>query len=105
MGESYTFREKNAPQNYQKAADITYRVLDTPDKQTVSMVDEKFVKTKDEKTPKTNMEEEVPKSGGSSNEQPHTGENNTYVPALLGMLLSGAVVGSIWRKKKYVLRR
>lgn len=42
-GQSYTLEETKAPNGYSKAEPVTFTVMDTPDIQTVQMVDEKLI--------------------------------------------------------------
>ena len=90
-GETYTFKEIEAPEGYELAEPVTYQIKDTKDEQIVSMVDKKLgiITTK---TPKKFWE------GKDSKTSPKTG----YLYLILGLLLvglSGATSGiMLWRK-------
>jgi hypothetical protein len=91
VGETYTFKEIEAPEGYELAKPVTYQIKDTKDEQLVSMVDKKIgiITTK---TPKKFWE------GKDSKTSPKTG----YLYLILGLLLvglSGATSGiMLWRK-------
>ena len=91
VGETYTFKEIEAPEGYELAEPVTYQIKDTKDEQIVSMVDKKLgiITTK---TPKKFWE------GKDSKTSPKTG----YLYLILGLMLiglSGATSGiMLWRK-------
>ena len=95
VGETYTFKEIEAPEGYELAKPVTYQIKDTKDEQLVSMVDKKLgiITTK---TPKKFWE------GKDSKTSPKTG----YLYLIFGLLLVGLSGGTagimLWRKgKKY----
>lgn len=95
VGETYTFKEIEAPEGYELAKPVTYQIKDTKDEQIVSMVDKKLgiITTK---TPKKFWE------GKDSKTSPKTG----YLYLIFGLLLVGLSGGTagimLWRKgKKY----
>lgn len=95
VGETYTFKEIEAPEGYELAIPVTYQIKDTKDEQIVSMVDKKLgiITTK---TPKKFWE------GKDSKTSPKTG----YLYLIFGLLLVGLSGGTggimLWRKgKKY----
>ena len=95
VGETYTFKEIEAPEGYELAKPVTYQIKDTKDEQLVSMVDKKLgiITTK---TPKKFWE------GKDSKTSPKTG----YLHLIFGLLLVGLSGGTagimLWRKgKKY----
>ena len=95
VGETYTFKEIEAPEGYELAIPVTYQIKDTKDEQLVSMVDKKLgiITTK---TPKKFWE------GKDSKTSPKTG----YLYLIFGLLLVGLSGGTggimLWRKgKKY----
>lgn len=95
VGETYTFKEMEAPEGYELAKPVTYQIKDTKDEQIVSMVDKKLgiITTK---TPKKFWE------GKDSKTSPKTG----YLYLIFGLLLVGLSGGTagimLWRKgKKY----
>lgn len=95
VGETYTFKEIEAPEEYELAKPVTYQIKDTKDEQLVSMVDKKLgiITTK---TPKKFWE------GKDSKTSPKTG----YLYLIFGLLLVGLSGGTagimLWRKgKKY----
>lgn len=91
VGETYTFKEIEAPEGYELAKPVTYQIKDTKDEQIVSMVDKKLgiITTK---TPKKFWE------GKDSKTSPKTG----YLYLILGLLLVGLSGGTggimLWRK-------
>lgn len=95
VGETYTFKEIEAPEGYELAKPVTYQIKDTKDEQLVSMVDKKLgiITTK---TPKKFWE------GKDSKTSPKTG----YLYLIFGLLLVGLSGGTggimLWKKgKKY----
>lgn len=92
VGETYTFKEKEVPEGYEKADDVTYTVKDTSEIQIVSMVDQKFgiIRTTTTKGFKENSD---------SNTSPKTG----YIWIMLFLLGGAVVTGGIslyaWRRK------
>lgn len=95
VGETYTFKEIEAPEGYELAKPVTYQIKDTKDEQIVSMVDKKLgiITTK---TPKKFWK------GKDSKTSPKTG----YLYLIFGLLLVGLSGGTagimLWRKgKKY----
>lgn len=95
VGETYTFKEIEAPEGYELAKPVTYQIKDTKDEQLVSMVDKKLgiITTK---TSKKFWE------GKDSKTSPKTG----YLYLIFGLLLVGLSGGTggimLWRKgKKY----
>jgi LPXTG-motif cell wall-anchored protein len=88
VGETYTFREIEAPSQYSKAEDVSFTVEDTGEIQKVVMTDKKLVVKKKEKTPTTKLSTKVPKSG-TTPKQPKTGSSDVVLLAVVLMILSG----------------
>ena len=81
MGETYTFREVEAPKGYRLAKPVKYTVKDTSEVQNVSVTDKKIPKPK------------IPQTGGTT--------PFAAVAVLLFVLGSGGII-MVRRKKKAV---
>ncbi len=88
---TYRLREELAPEGYEKAEEITFKVNETKEVQKVTMYDRRKETEKTTETPKTGSPSDTPKTGDS-----------TPIGLYLLMLLFGAGSGAgiIWRRKK-----
>ena len=93
VGETYTFVEKKAPKNYEKAVDVTITVKDTGKVQKLKAVDRRKDGKIITKTPR-----DFP--GGGSGLSPKTGYMVLMLMLALLMAGSGAGTCHIWRRKK-----
>ncbi|MBO5485028.1 MAG: hypothetical protein J5979_07450 [Lachnospiraceae bacterium] len=97
VGETYTFVEKKAPENYEKAEDIQFKVKDTSKTQKVKMQDQ--YKPKKPGKIITDVPEGFPGGSGLS---PKTGYP-LLIRVLAGlMLLSAALLLEMYRRKKHL---
>ncbi|MCM1244613.1 MAG: SpaA isopeptide-forming pilin-related protein [Roseburia sp.] len=92
-GETYTFREKKAPENYEKAADIKITVKDTGKVQKLKVVDKRKAGKIVTKTPDDFSE-------GGDAISPKTGYMVLVMLLTVLMAVSGTAAYRIWRRKK-----
>ena len=93
MGETYTFVEKKAPKNYEKAADVTITVKDTGKVQKLKAVDKR-------KAGKIVTDTPDDFSEGGDGISPKTGYMILIMVLTLLMTVSGTAAYRIWRRKK-----
>ena len=93
VGETYTFVEKKAPKNYEKAADVTITVKDTGKVQKLKAVDKR-------KAGKIVTDTPDDFSEGGDGISPKTGYMILIMVLTLLMTVSGTVAYRIWRRKK-----
>ena len=92
-GETYTFVEKEAPENYEKAADVTIKVKDTGKVQMLKAVDKR-------KTGKIVTDTPDDFSEGGDAISPKTGYMILMMALAFIMLTSGTAAYRLWRRKK-----
>ncbi|MCI8365367.1 MAG: hypothetical protein HFG34_10550 [Eubacterium sp.] len=94
VGETYTFREKKAPRNYEKAADVKITVKDTGKVQKLKVVDKRKAGKIVTKTPDDFSE-------GGDAISPKTGYMILIMMLSVLMIVSGTAAYRIRRKKKH----
>lgn len=92
-GETYTFVEKEAPENYEKAADVTITVKDTGKVQMLKAVDKR-------KAGKIVTDTPDDFSEGGDGISPKTGYMILMMALAFIMLTSGTAAYCLWRRKK-----
>lgn len=93
VGETYTFVEQKAPENYEKAADVTITVKDTGKVQNLKAVDKR-------KEGKIVTDTPDDFSEGGDGFSPKTGYMILIMVLAFLMMTSGAAAYCIWRRKR-----